>query len=61
MLKRVVRYRQVHPVALQAVAYGLMDPGKIVTNTYRFDDIGRAMAESAANKAEIVKSVLVFD
>jgi len=60
-LKSVFRYRHVYPVAIQAVADGLIDPGKIVTNTYRFDDIGRAMAESAANKAEIVKSVLVFD
>jgi L-iditol 2-dehydrogenase len=58
--KTIFRYRHVYPIAIQAVADGLADLNSIVTNTFAFADIGRAMEDSAHNKAEIVKTVIRF-
>lgn len=59
-LRTIFRYRHVYPIAIQAVADGLIDLGSIVTHSFEFADIARAMAESAHNKAEIVKAVVCF-
>jgi L-iditol 2-dehydrogenase len=58
--KTIFRYRHVYPVAIQAVADGLIDLRSIVTNSFDFADVARAMDESAHNKAEIVKAVIRF-
>jgi L-iditol 2-dehydrogenase len=42
------------------VADGLIDLRSIVTNSFDFADVARAMDESAHNKAEIVKAVIRF-
>ncbi|MDW7656034.1 MAG: NAD(P)-dependent alcohol dehydrogenase [Bacillota bacterium] len=59
-LKTIFRYRHVYPLAIQAVADGLINLGSIVTNTFDFAEVARAMDESAHNKAQIVKAVIRF-
>ena len=59
-LKTIFRYRHVYPLAIQAVADGLIDLGSIVTNTFDFAEVASAMDESAHNKAQIVKAVIRF-
>ena len=54
----VFRYRHVYPVAIAAVAAGKADVKGIVTHTFDFDDLQRAMDESIADKAGIVKAVV---
>ena len=57
-LKTIFRYRHIYPMAIKAVEGGSIDPERIVTAQFDFDDIQRAMDESINNKAEIVKSVI---
>lgn len=54
----VFRYRHNYPIAIQAVADGRVNLKGIVTHEFAFDDIQRAMDESIADKATIVKAVL---
>jgi L-iditol 2-dehydrogenase len=54
----VFRYRHSYPSTIDAVASGRIDVKKIVTNTFDFDDLPRALEESISKKAEIVKSVI---
>lgn len=57
--KTVFRYRNLYPLAIEAVARGLNVKG-VVTNYFDFDDVSDAMDRSVSNKAEIVKAVLSF-
>jgi L-iditol 2-dehydrogenase len=57
-MKTIFRYRHIYPLAIDAVACGLVDLKNIVTNVFDFDDIQNAMDQSVHNKAEIVKSVI---
>jgi L-iditol 2-dehydrogenase len=57
-LKTIFRYRHIYPLAIDAVARGLVDIKSIVTNLFDFDDIQNAMDQSVHNKADIVKSVI---
>jgi L-iditol 2-dehydrogenase len=41
--KTVFRYRHVYPMAIEAVAAGVIDPQSVVSNIYDFDDIQIAM------------------
>lgn len=54
----VFRYRHNYPIAIQAVADGRVNLAGIVTHEFAFDDIQRAMDESIADKATIVKAVM---
>lgn len=54
----VFRYRHNYPIAIQAVADGRVNLKGIVTHEFAFDEIQRAMDESIADKATIVKAVL---
>lgn len=54
----VFRYRHNYPIAIQAVADGRVNLAGIVTHEFKFDDIQRAMDESIADKATIVKAVM---
>lgn len=56
--KTVFRYRHIYPIAIEAVASGKVNLKGVVTNIYDLDDIQRAMDESIANKADIVKAVV---
>jgi L-iditol 2-dehydrogenase len=57
-MKTIFRYRHIYPLAIDAVARGVVDIKSIVTNVFDFDDIQNAMDQSVHNKAEIVKSVI---
>jgi L-iditol 2-dehydrogenase len=57
-IKTIFRYRHIYPLAIDAVARGVVNIKDIVTNVFDFDDIQNAMDQSVHNKAEIVKSVI---
>jgi L-iditol 2-dehydrogenase len=57
-MKTIFRYRHIYPLAIDAVARGIVNIKDIITNVFDFDDIQNAMDQSIHNKAEIVKSVI---
>ena len=56
--KTVFRYRHIYPMAIEAVASGMVNLKGIVSNIFNFDDIQAAMDKSVSDKANIVKSVV---
>ena len=57
-LKSVFRYRNIYPLAIEAVAGKKVNIQNIVTNYFELDDIQEALEECVENKAEIVKGVI---
>ncbi len=57
-IKSVFRYRHIYPLAIKAVAEGLVNLKGIVTDIFDLDDAQNAMDSSIHNKAEIVKAVI---
>jgi L-iditol 2-dehydrogenase len=57
-MKTIFRYRHIYPLAIDAVARGVVNVKDIVTNVFDFKDIQNAMDQSVHNKTEIVKSVI---
>ena len=60
-IKSVFRYRHIYPMAIKAVASGLIYLKGIVTDVFEFDNVEEAMNRSIADKANIVKSVIKMD
>jgi len=56
--KTVFRYRNIYPMAIEAVATGKIAIKDIVTNYYELDDIKNALDSCVHNKADIVKGVI---
>lgn len=56
--KTVFRYRNIYPMAIDAVAGGKVNLKGIVTNVYELDDVQKAMDDSVNYKADIVKAVI---
>lgn len=56
--KTVFRYRNIYPMAIEAVASGKIDIKNIVTNYFELDDIQNALDSCVHNKADIVKGVI---
>ena len=56
--KTVFRYRNIYPMAIDAVASGKINIKDIVTDYFELDDIQNAMDRSVNEKADIVKSVV---
>lgn len=56
--KTVFRYRNIYPMAIEAVASGKVNLKGIVTDIFDFDDIQKAMDKSVEDKANIVKAVI---
>lgn len=56
--KTVFRYRNLYPVAIEAVSKGKVNLKGVVTNIFEFDDVQNAMDRSVKEKNEIVKSVI---
>lgn len=56
--KTVFRYRNIYPMAIDAVASGKVRIKDIVTNYFELDDIQNALDSCVDNKAEIVKGVI---
>jgi L-iditol 2-dehydrogenase len=57
-IKTVFRYKNIYPVAIQAVSKGIIPLRKIATDIYDFDDIQEGMMHAIHNKNEIVKCVI---
>lgn len=57
-IKTVFRYRNIYPKAIKSVADGIIPISKIVTNTFKMDEIPFAMDYSVKNKSDIVKAVI---
>lgn len=56
--KTVFRYRNIYPMAIQAVATGKINIKDIVTNTFTLDEIQPALDACVKDKANIVKGVI---
>lgn len=56
----VFRYRNLYPVAIKAVAAGLIPLKEIVTDIFPFQDVEKALAYNIHNKKDIVKAVISF-
>lgn len=56
--KTVFRYRNIYPMAIEAVASGKIDIKNIVTDYFELDDIKNALDACVHNKADIVKGVI---
>lgn len=59
-INTVFRYRNLYPVAIRAVASGLVPVKRIVTNTFPFEQTIEAMRYSSMNKRDIIKTVITF-
>ncbi|MCD8370967.1 MAG: NAD(P)-dependent alcohol dehydrogenase [Clostridiales bacterium] len=57
-IKTVFRYRNIYPMAIEAVASGRIAIKNIVTNEFELDDIQNALDACVNNKADIVKGVI---
>ena len=56
--KTVFRYRNIYPMAIEAVASGKIDIKKVVSHTFELDEIQEALEACVNNKTEIVKGVI---
>lgn len=56
--KTVFRYRNIYPMAIEAVAGGRIDIKNIVTHYFELDDIKNALDSCVHDKAGIVKGVI---
>lgn len=56
----VFRYRNLYPAAIQAVAAGRIPLKEIVTHTFMFQEIEKALQYNSQNKKDIVKAVIQF-
>ena len=56
--KTVFRYRNIYPMAIDAVASGKINIKDIVTDYFELDDIQNALDSCVKNKADIVKGVI---
>lgn len=57
-LHTVFRYRNLYPVAIEAISKGNIPIKEIVTDIYDFDHIGNALEDSINRKAEVIKAVI---
>ncbi len=57
-MKTVFRYRNIYPMAIDAVARGVVPIRDVVTNYYELDDIQHALDECVDRKDEVVKGVI---
>lgn len=57
-LKTIFRYRNLYPVAINAISSGTIDLKQIVTHHFDFEDIGKAFTFVAENPEDVVKAVI---
>ena len=57
-IKSVFRYRNIYPVAIEALATGKIDIGRIVTRVYPFEQAVEAFEASISDKQNMVKAVI---
>lgn len=56
--KTVFRYRNIYPMAIEAVASGKIDVSGVVTDRFSLDNIQEALTACVEDKANIVKGVI---
>ena len=56
--KTVFRYRHIFPLCIDAIESGAIDIKNIVTNSYDFNDLQKALDDSVEDKMNIVKTVI---
>lgn len=56
--KTIFRYRNIYPMAIDAVATGKINIKNIVTDYFELDDIQNALMTCVENKADIVKGIV---
>lgn len=59
-IKTVFRYRNLYPVAINAIASGSINIKDIVSHEFNFEDIKDALDYVAANPGEVVKGVIIM-
>ncbi|MDY4609098.1 MAG: NAD(P)-dependent alcohol dehydrogenase [Sphaerochaetaceae bacterium] len=59
-LKSVFRYRNIYPMAIEAVASGKVDLKGVVSHRYQFQDLARGLDESLHHKDDVIKAVIDF-
>ena len=52
------RYRNIYPMAIEAVASGKIDIQKVVTDYFELDDIQQALTTCVEDKSNIVKGII---
>ena len=57
-IKSVFRYRNLYPVAIQAIANGNICVKDMITHIYNFEDSNEAFASVIKNKRDVVKGVI---
>lgn len=57
-IKTVFRYRNIYPIAIQAVKKGLIDISQIITHEFDFKDTQKAFDFVIEHKNEVVKAVI---
>lgn len=57
-IKSVFRYRNIYPMAINAIEGGFIDVSKIVTHEFSFEDTAKAFDFVINNKTEVVKAVI---
>mgnify|MGYP001045236636 CR=1 FL=1 len=57
-LKTIFRYRNLYPVAINAISSGTIDVKSIVTHEFEFENIKEAFDFVAANPTDVVKAVV---
>lgn len=57
-IKTVFRYRNIYPIAIEAVSKGIIPLKKIASDIYEFKDIQTAMEHSVNNKDKVTKCLI---
>jgi L-iditol 2-dehydrogenase len=59
-LRTIFRYRNLYPTVIAAVSKGNLPLKKIVSDTFKFDEVDKALAYCVTNKEDIVKVVIEY-
>ncbi len=57
-IKSIFRYRNLYPVAINAIASGTIDVKQIVTHEFEFDKVGEAFDFVIHNQQDVVKAIV---
>lgn len=60
-VKCVFRYRNLYPKVIQAVARGIVNPERLITHRFAFEDTQKAFMSSITDKKDIIKAVIQFE
>lgn len=60
-IQSVFRYRNIYPMAIKAIAKGIIDVSGIVTHEFSFEDTKKAFDFVINNKNDVVKAVIKID